>query len=199
MTWDDWRDALAPVGGAYADEEAIRLYELAEQTPWDQWIVEVGSYRGFSGMTLAAGSLARPVPRLALVDVWGMEPFRIEDRHPLVGMVENIGELLRHADAVGLMERLFLLRMQSVHAATVWPVGAKIGLLHIDAEHTYDALMQDVTSWQKHLVPGATVAIHDYWPEPYPGVVQAVDELRTQPEWTDWSLIRTQVTMRWTP
>ena len=197
MSWDDWRDRLAPVGGAYAEEEAVNLYHLAWQTPWDLWIVEVGSYRGFSGMTLAAGSLARPVPRLALVDVWGMEPFRIEDRHPQVGMVENIGELLRQANEVGLMERLFLLRMQSVHAATVWPAGARIGLLHIDAEHTYEALTQDVASWQKHLVPGAKMVVHDYWPEPYPGVVQAMDEIRQQPGWHDWSLIRTQVTMRY--
>jgi hypothetical protein len=197
--WSDWREKLAPVGGAYADEEAVHLYDLAEQTSWDQWIVEVGSYRGFSGMVLAAGSINRLVPRLALIDVWGMEPFRIEDRHPLVGLIENIGELLCHADKVGLLERLFLLRMQSFYAAAIWPEGAKIGLLHIDAEHTYEALKQDMEVWEKHLVPGAMMVVHDYWPEPYPGVVQAIDEIRLQPEWKDFSLIRTQVTMRWDP
>ena len=91
--WSEWKDKLASVDRAYTDEEAARLFELAGQTPEELWIVEVGSFRGGSGMALAAGSLARPEPRLVLVDIWGLGPLGKEYKHLGSGCL-NIGMLL---------------------------------------------------------------------------------------------------------
>lgn len=59
--------------------------------------------------------------------------------------------------------------------------GGPIGMLLIDADHSYESCKSDFLAWEQHLAPGAIVMFHDYEP-PFPGVIKAVDELvETQP------------------
>ncbi len=59
---------------------------------------------------------------------------------------------------------------------------AKIDLVYIDANHTYDGCKNDIQLCQKHLKPNIAYAGHDYNVKKYPGVKQAVDEIFGQPD-----------------
>lgn len=63
----------------------------------------------------------------------------------------------------------------TTEVAKLWP-GDPIGLLLVDADHSYDSCRADFLAWEAFLADGAVVMFHDYEPN-YPGVIQAVDEL----------------------
>lgn len=52
---------------------------------------------------------------------------------------------------------------------------ASLDFVFIDADHRYPAVADDIKRWRTKLKPGGTLLGHDYC-EPWPGVVQAVDE-----------------------
>ena len=189
MNCDEWIRALWPVGGSYIPDEARRLYRLTQETPEPLWIVEVGSYAGFSGLMMAAASLERESSRLVLVDSWGVYPHGSSD-------LDHLVRLLGHAQSVGLHGRFSTMRMKSTEAAAVWPPEAKIGLLHIDADHTQKALLEDVEAWQRHLAPGAALVLHDCYYF-YDDMDLAVTEIRSRPEWSGWEIVETQGLLRW--
>ena len=88
------------------------------------------------------------------------------------------------------------MRMKSTEAAVVWSPEAKIGLLHIDADHTQKALLEDVEAWQRHLAPGAALVLHDCYYF-YDDMDLAVTEIRSRPEWSGWEIVETQGLLRW--
>lgn len=57
---------------------------------------------------------------------------------------------------------------------------ASLDFVYIDANHSYEFVIQDITEWAKKVKPGGIVAGHDYirrkGQEHLYGVVQAVDE-----------------------
>ena len=52
---------------------------------------------------------------------------------------------------------------------------ASLDFVFIDAEHTYDAVKQDIAAWEPKIKPGGWVMGHDYC-DKFPGVRQAVQE-----------------------
>jgi Methyltransferase domain len=36
-----------------------------------------------------------------------------------------------------------------------------VALLWIDGDHAYESVKRDLLSWERHLLPGAVVALHD--------------------------------------
>jgi hypothetical protein len=43
-----------------------------------------------------------------------------------------------------------------------WPrPGEGVGLLFVDADHSYEGIVRDLQAWTPHLAPGALVAFHD--------------------------------------
>lgn len=59
-------------------------------------------------------------------------------------------------------------------------IGEDVALLIIDAEHTYEAVLNDLQIWDKHLKPEAYIFLHDYdadtAPYYYEGVEKACKE-----------------------
>ena len=196
MEWAEWKPQLEYDSGAYGDEEAARLFELAKDV--GGWIVEVGVYRGYTTFCMAAASQAQ----IACIDIWGTcllpEAPNVYCPQP-IGDIDCFRFFLERARYHNFMDRILPLRMTSEQAAAAWPADTSIALLHIDATHTYDDVMSDVRLWQPYLKPGAMACFHDYDGQYYPGVVRAVDELRAMETWGDFRVTQTMAELRFNP
>src|SRR5690606_31187243 len=76
------------------------------------------------------------------------------------------------------------IKASSLEAAERWEHGAVVGLLHVDALHTYEAVAADVDAWTPHLAPGAVVVLHD-WSVRRWGVRKLGTELLHRREWSE--------------
>src|SRR5690606_7700055 len=65
----------------------------------------------------------------------------------------------------------------TARAGEQWAGGRTVGLLFIDADHTFDGVTDDLIAWVPHVAPGGWIAVHDYRNADYPEIRQAVDAL----------------------
>ena len=137
--------------GRYCDEKG---YKIA---------VEVGVDLGLFARMLLSGS---NIEKLYLVDPYLPYP---EIPHERETAWETAGENLKEFD-----ERLTWVLKKSADAATMLRY-AKLPLdfVYVDAEHTYEAVSEDLAAWWPLVRPGGTLAGHDY---DLPAVRRAVDE-----------------------
>ena len=68
-----------------------------------------------------------------------------------------------------------VIRAMSPQAASRFENGS-LGLVFIDADHSYGAVVADILAWLPKVKPGGFLAGHDYQ-KSYPGVIKAVDEV----------------------
>jgi len=159
---------VASVEGWLGDDEVELLYRLASNVT-DGAIVEIGSYRGKSTVTLALASRHHhrvPVyaidPHEAFTGVMGFE-FRPVDRT----------EFLRNLLRCEVSEIVRVVNLTSCAAAAGWT--QPVRLLWIDGDHRHESVKRDLDCWERHLAPGALVALHDST-DPSLGPRQAIRE-----------------------
>jgi predicted O-methyltransferase YrrM len=176
---------LSRLDGKVALVEGTRLAELAALVPKDQAIVEVGSYRGKSACYLATGAKAGNGAHVYAVDLWTVGGQR--DKHGGYGIKapyskpETFHAFLSQIELAGVADRVSPITSSSQDAARDWR--KPIGLLFIDAEHSYEACLADIDAWSQHIVPGGWIALHDYSSH-FPGVKRAAAErILDRPEW----------------
>lgn len=154
------------------------LAGLASHIPKDQAIIEIGTHQAANlcNMARAAknglGATCYGVDPYGQGDIYRGRPHML---HRYTNADHKIAvDNIRHQH---LVRQAKLIASTSIQAATQWD-GPKIGLLVIDGEHREHAVLQDFTSWQPHLAPGAIIAFDDYEPGRVgAGVIKAVDQL----------------------
>jgi len=70
-------------------------------------------------------------------------------------------------------DRSTIIRKESVNAVN--EIDEQIDFVFIDANHTYEAVWQDLEVWIPKIKTGGLVMGHDWWKK-FPGVIQAVTE-----------------------
>lgn len=89
--------------------------------------------------------------------------------------------------------RLDITHATTRQAATFYADGS-FDFVFIDADHSYDAVREDISLWAPKVRPGGWLGGHDYHPRKFPGVVRAVDEAfgKAVRHWpgTIWGLFR---------
>jgi predicted O-methyltransferase YrrM len=119
-------------------------------------VVELGTATGWTAISLALADPARMVISLDVVS--REEPFRYLQ---LVG---------------GSVQRRIVLETRD---GAQGPADATpVEFLYIDSSHERDTTIAEVLAWRSVLAPGATVAFDDYANPDYPGVREAIAELR---------------------
>ena len=63
-----------------------------------------------------------------------------------------------------------------------------LDFIFIDANHTFDFVMQDIIEWSKLVRPGGLVSGHDYYRTRWSGVVDAVDAYTNAHQIHEWFL-----------
>jgi glycosyltransferase involved in cell wall biosynthesis/predicted O-methyltransferase YrrM len=146
------------IEGWLTDAQAERLFLAGRRVSQDGTIVEIGSYRGRSTITLANAAQDG-------VEVVAIDPHAGNDRGPqeIEGYDREAQEdnLAFHANLAraGVADRVRHVRKPSQEAFD--DVGGDVDLLYVDGAHRVEPATQDIGGWGARLRPGGTLLIHD--------------------------------------
>lgn len=120
--------------------------------------VELGSFKGEFGKTILSGWEGK----LFMVDVW--RPMSDEE-------YDDISNQKNHIDAYsiamsnirGFETRGFMLRMDGNEASKLF-ADESLDFVYIDANHTYEAVKEDLNNWYRKVKSGGLIMGHDYLP-----------------------------------
>jgi hypothetical protein len=168
MTWHD-------IPGWSPD--IVQFYEwCAKWLPQGSVFVEVGV---FLGRSFAFMGERRPDLELWAVDQWQdgesrgyIGPGIFTDavkRYPSL-FDAFIGHMQKYSPAV--LARAHVVRARSTDVI----LSRRADLVFIDGAHDYESVRDDIDHWRANLHVGGMMSGHDYVPDGFPGVVQAVDE-----------------------
>lgn len=168
--------ALATKGFMPADE-GDALYEAAlaagravPGTPW----VEVGSYCGRSTVWLGTAAREADTVLFAVDHHRGSEENQAGWEHhdtdvvdPRTGSMDTLPFFRRTIHDAGFEEHVVAVVGRSPVVARHW--AAPLGFLFIDGGHGERPARDDYEGWAPHVAVGATLAIHDVFPDPADG------------------------------
>jgi predicted O-methyltransferase YrrM len=155
--------SIEPIQGWLDPEAGKALYRLARFHVPTPTIVELGSWKGRSTAWLAHGLRDRGEGRVYAVDTW--RGTRNEEAHEqlLAGYAE--GQLFRefrgNLESRGLLQFVEPIRADTMTAVRSWDPDRKIGLLFIDADHSYEAVRKDFEYWSPHVEAGGYIVFDD--------------------------------------
>lgn len=173
-------DELETLEGLISYEVGELLHNYAATIPASNAIVELGSYKGKSTAYLARGAKIGYGAPVFAVDAWSEEVSawrnRVLSRLPSATYRQFLDQITR----AGVKDQVTPLRSMTTLAAEMWADmdgGQSVGLLYIDGDHHFDAVLADYRAWHPHLAPGALIVFDDYDTENNPGVLAAVSAL----------------------
>lgn len=155
----DVEEITGHVEGWLGPFEGRLLHRLAANADPDGCIVEIGSWHGKSTIWLAAGALAGRGARLVAIDPHIGTGLRREGETTEHVLRENLAR-------AGLDGQVEIVVGASEDVVAGW--SRPISLLWIDGDHEYESVRRDLELWGRHLLPRASVALHDtfVWPGP---------------------------------
>jgi predicted O-methyltransferase YrrM len=150
--------ALDGVEGWLSPDQVARLHAAGRTVPSGGQIVEIGSFRGRSAITLA---LAAPA------DAWitCIDPHLGSDRGPQeIEAQPELGDedhaaFEANLTAAGVRERIRHVRAFSGEALD--EVEGPIDVLFVDGAHRYGPALDDLRRWGDRVRPGGTMLVHD--------------------------------------
>jgi predicted O-methyltransferase YrrM len=158
----DLLKAISHIEGWLLDQEALLLYNLAQQCPSNTVIVEIGSWKGRSTVCLALGSQAGNQ-----VKVFAIDPHTGNTEHRRrYGQVWTYDEFMANIKQMKVDNLVVPVLKTSAAAASNF--NEPIGLIFIDGAHEYEAVKQDFELWYPKVIQGGVIALHDfcYYPGP---------------------------------
>lgn len=173
-----YRRLSRPVDGWLTRKEECALFRIARAVPRDECIVELGSWFGRSAILLGGGSVHGQGAPVYAVDLFSAAGFAKEVLEQRAGDAARdfLDRFQTNMCAAGLKDKVTAVRSATAELGETW-AGPPVGFLFIDADHSYDGVRRDWTSWKHRLVPGAKVAFHDYQNPSFEGVTRFADEL----------------------
>ena len=133
---------------------------------------EVGVAEGIFSKVLC---LHIPNIELFAVDLW--DKYYHTDGHPIKNIDMQESSLRLAHEKLDPYNVTFI-RKPSVEAAKDIP-DLSLDFVYIDADHSFDFVMQDLIVWSRKVRPGGIVSGHDYYRFRGAGVVNAVDAYTT--------------------
>ncbi len=180
---------LETLDGLISAEVGELLHNQAAVVPTSNAIVELGSYKGKSTAYLARGAAIGYGAPVFAVDAWSEEVSawrnRVLERLPSATYREFLAQL----DKAGVRDRVSAIQSLTALAADIWDhhyaEDHSVGLLYIDGDHHFDAVLADFRAWRPHLADDALIIFDDYDTDTNPGVLAAVSALAENGEITN--------------
>lgn len=184
----DWLERNMPVSERLSGRDtAVWLGARAREVGPAGICVEVGTWCGYTALALAFGG-----PLVACVDT-----FLASDLQTGKLALERLGEnvpttLLRFmANGVKAPEPVRLMPMVGHSPEVARAFGPKsVDLVFIDGDHTFEAVVADLTAWSVALKPGGLYCGHDAGQD---GVAQAVTRFLAASGWPDVTMAPDQL------
>jgi len=146
----------------------IELPRLVKELGLPMVGIELGCAEGFSAYEFMKGGL----DKLYMVDNWGeIEGQKGDGGFPAGWHEKNYSDAVERMKPYG--DRVVFLKGLTHEMAKHIPDNSA-GLVYVDANHSYDAVVQDIYFYWPKLVAGGVMAFHDFMAPQY-GVKQAVE------------------------
>lgn len=177
-------DELSELDGLIGRDVGELLYDYATAVPYDQAIVELGSYRGKSTCYLATGSKESNCARVYAIDAWSEEVSAW--RKAVLSELPSplFDDFLSQISKADVEEIVTPIRSLTALAAEGY-AGEPVALLYIDGDHHQEAALADFRAWRRHLTDDAVIIFDDYGVTKNIGVTEAVTILRKSGEFAD--------------
>jgi len=147
------------VEGWMHEEELALLFCLAKKCKGKGVIVEIGSWKGKSTISLALGSKRGNKVRVYSIDTHTGKP-------EYESVLLTLEEFKRNIRNARVDDQLIPIVKSSEEAAKDFD--EQIELIFIDGEHKYEFVKKDFELWFPKIVDGGIIALHDTttWPGP---------------------------------
>lgn len=151
-----------------------KLYNaMTERVPRHAKFVEVGCLEGRSLVYLAQRVRAAGMRG----QVYGVDfgVGAMPTPLPRDGALNATCTLAQNIAACGVHDIVTLIAGESTRASQLFADNS-VWFVNIDADHEKDSVLSDLQVWVDKIMPGGTIAGHDYGHPQYPGVMEAVDQ-----------------------
>lgn len=169
LEWDSLR-------GLFTLHEAIAMQTIIKTLPENAIVVELGTFQGKSSVAMAAvlpkGGKLYCVDHFmsAIVDPGEFTP---SDRKQV--LKANLAALAENLKHYGVIDRVEIIVSKTSVAGGRFD-DASVDLVLVDADHSYEGVMQDLTAWLPKIKLGGYLVCDDYCEE-WEGVIRATREL----------------------
>lgn len=140
----------------------------------------IGAEVGVHDGRMSERLLARPGLTLVMVDVWDVADERyVASGDPRAAMsAADAARAKRRAleRTEFAKSRRIIAHARSLVAAHALARGS-LDFVFIDADHSEEAVREDIEAWREKVKPGGMLGGHDYGHPDFPGVRQSVDDL----------------------
>jgi beta-1,4-mannosyl-glycoprotein beta-1,4-N-acetylglucosaminyltransferase len=156
--------------GFFSELNGIVYRQMVERMPDNGTLVELGTWKGRS-LAYVADLVKSKNLRVLAVDTFGGTPG--DPFHESVKW-ENIRQIFdTNIRLMGLENHVDTLQGMTVEMAKSVPDGS-VDLVFVDADHSYEAVRDDIAAWRPKLTPKGEMCGHDY--VEHCGVPRAVQE-----------------------
>jgi predicted O-methyltransferase YrrM len=172
---DDLATVTSQIASMTSAREAQALFFLSALPAVAGDVVEIGSWRGYSTVHLAAGCRWRGEGMVHAIDHFRGAAGREAQFHAGLGPGETILDRLQHhLREAGVADLVRIHNADSMEARR--EIEGPVRLLFVDGCHEYGSVRRDLDLYQDLLPPGGWVACHDFSPD-FPGSVRATKEM----------------------
>jgi predicted O-methyltransferase YrrM len=166
-------DAARNAIGFMPEDEGLALYEEALTAAASGPLLEIGGYCGKSAIYLGAAAAQKGSVLFSIDHHRGSEENQPGQAYhdprllDATGVLDTLPHFRAAISAAGLEETVVAVVGRSATVAAGWQT--PLAMLFIDGGHSQEAVDADFEGWARHLQPGASLAIHDVFPDPLEG------------------------------
>lgn len=152
-------DTVMPIEGWLEINEIYTLNYFAkkalEEIKVDEHLIEIGSFKGRSTVTIALACKKAIKGKLITVD-----PHQGTFTHKSLGIKNTLGDLKKNVKQRGLAKFVDVVQAESKEVFERLK-GIKTKLVFIDGSHKYKDVRRDFLNWSSTLMPGGYLIFHD--------------------------------------
>ncbi|MBF0204231.1 MAG: class I SAM-dependent methyltransferase [Desulfamplus sp.] len=162
------------IKGFMADNEAMRLHEIALEASKLGPCLEIGSYCGKSAYFIGTACRKNQSILYSIDHHTGSEEqqpgeeyFDPELYDSEIKRINTFRFFWNTLERAGLLENVVPIVASSAVVGKMW--STPLAMLFIDGGHSFEAAMNDYEIWSKHIITGGFLVIHDIFMDPSKG------------------------------
>ncbi len=167
-------DFLHTVKGFMADEEMVRLHDLALDAAPRGPILEIGSYCGLSAAVIGAACKQTRSTLFSIDHHTGSEEQQPGEQYfdpdlydKIMGRINTLPFFLKTIESAGLSEYVVPMVCASAVAGRMWRT--PVSMVFIDGGHSFVTVYQDFLTWSPHVMANGFLVFHDIFLDPAQG------------------------------